>query len=333
MDPRVTGPVEQLLRSVQQRLWIEALCERERRAAWVSAVAVLGGAAWHLGLRAHPGYWTAAAALVVLTLPVALAALSGWPAAAEAARRADAWFDGKELMTSAHDQLLRAPSERAGAADFVLARAAESAIVWRERLARRRLRLGLRRLSAPLAVALVGGFLHLLPGRAPSAALHAVPAGAARDGAADAPAAGPAGDVLAWSRPAPPATAPTADPETGAVAAPGSDGAEPSPTARGSGAGPGTGRLPGESAPREGVLDSASDEPLGTSFLDLPRPAGRDAAASRAIELGGDVPGGASKVPAAAPPAEATALAARADLPPVLRAYVAAYLRPSEDVR
>jgi len=224
---------------------------------------------------------------------------------------------------------------RAGAADFVLARAAESAIVWRERLARRRLRLGLRRLSAPLAVALVGGFLHLLPGRAPSAALHAVPAGAARDGAADAPAAGPAGDVLAWSRPAPPATAPTADPETGAVAAPGSDGAEPSSTARGSGsgAGPGTGRLPGDSAPRAGVLDAASDAPLGTSFVDLPRPAGRDAAASRAIELGGDVPGGASTVPAAAPPAEVTALEARADLPPVLRAYVAAYLRPSEDVR
>jgi hypothetical protein len=329
----MTAPVTLLLRSVQRRLWLEALCERERRALWVSAAVVLGGATWHLALGAHSGSATAAAALAVLAGPLGAALLSGRPPAAEAARRADAWFDGNELMTSAQDQLARRPAERAGAADFVVARAVEAAALWQTRLVTRPLRLGLRRLSAPLALVVVGGFLHLLPGRLPAA----VPAGPGRDAAAGgaAPVA-PAGDALAWRRPADPATAPRAGSPAasgGDTDAPTGDGVAPPALAHGRSSGPGAGNLPGASAPRDGVLHPGSDEPLGTSFVDLPRPEGRDAVGSRPVELGGEIPGSPGGSPAAAPGAQRVEGEAAPDLPPVLRAYVAAYLRRLGDVR
>jgi hypothetical protein len=329
MDPDVTAPVTLpvtvLVRAVQRRLWIESLYERERRAVWASAGVVLAGGAWHVAIHAHAGSWTAAVAVAVLAVPLALAVLTGRPPAEEAARRADAWFDGRELMTSAVDQLARPPAERAGAADFVLSRAAEAAVVWRDRLATRRLHLGLRRLAAPLVVALVGGFLHVLPGRV-------TPAGVAAGAAArSVTAVAPAGAPLAWSRP--PGPSATAAARTGALpAAPAEVVARDAATAErtspapGAAAGPGTGPLPGGAAPRDEVLHPRSAAPLDASFVDLPRADGRQADGSGAAELAGDVPPAASGEPAAGP-AAAVELGARPDLPPALRAYVAAYLR------
>ncbi len=330
MDPDVTAPVTLpvmvLVRAVQRRLWIESLYERERRAVWASAGVVLAGGAWHVAIRAHAGSWTGAAALAVLAVPLVLAVLAGRAPAEEAARRADAWFDGRELMTSAVDQLVRPPAERAGAADLVLSRAAEAAVLWRERLAARRLHLGLRHLAAPLVVSLVGGFLHVLPGRVAPASV--APGAAARSATAVAP----AGDPLAWSRPA--GTPATAAARTGAspaapaeVVARDAATGEPTLPAPGAAAGPGTGPLPGGAAPRDEVLRPQSAAPLGASFVDLPRADGRQADGSGAAKLAGDIPRAASGEPGAARPAATVELGARPDLPPALRAYVAAYLR------
>jgi hypothetical protein len=261
-------------------------------------------------------------ALAVLVVPAALALVAGPPPAAAAVRRIDAWFGGRELMTSAWDQLARPPAARAGAADFVVARAAEAATRWRAELAQRPRRLGLRRFAAPVALALVGAFLHLLPGRAPLA----------RPGDRAARSAPAPADVLAWREPASrdpgvarrdPAIAP-AEPDARETAAVGD--APPAARAPASPAGGGTGALPGTSAPTGRLDASAPDARLATSFVDVPRVDGREGAGSGGAPLDATPPAVPRRAATAAPPAAAGALDARPDLPPALRAYAAAYL-------
>jgi hypothetical protein len=328
-----------LLAAVRRRLWIERLWDDVQRTAWASAALVLGGAAWHLALHAHSGSWTAMGAGAVLAVPL-LARLGGRPSSTAAARCADRWFDGNELMTSAHDQLCRNPTDRAGAADFVLASAAESAVRWGPQLRARPLGVAPGKLGGPLLLALVGGFLHLLPGHVPADAR-------ARGGPSTVRAAGghaakppPSdGNLTAWRQPAERSAAVDAHASFAGVAPEGAavEGTVDLPaetTARvPTGGEAGTGNLPGSSASGAGAPDvPARDEPLAARFVDVPRRGGRSTADASTVELTTEPPGDGPRVAATPPAAEGADVRAGLRLSPVLRAYVAAYLRRLAEV-
>ena len=328
--------VTAFLHTIRRRLWIEALCARQARAAWAGAGVVVAGATCRLVLGWRTEWWTALIALVPLAVAPALALWTGGPSLANAARRADLWFDGAELLTSAHDQLRRAPAERAGAADFVIARAGEAVLRWRALLETRALPVGPPRFGAPIAVALIGGFLYLLP---------AAPArrAAIEDSATVATASGPPvatheRNLLAWRDTAGDAT-PTRAPSLGrprgeatpdergaigATSAPLAAAASGAPSQQSAGEGEG-GRSAGSSAPRVEAGDRpANVERLATTYVDIPRPERRAGSGSVALE---PEPARIDPLPAAGRSAASArvALTRRAFLAPALRAYLDAY--------
>ena len=153
-----------LLRAVRRRLWLEAVAVGARRGAWVGAALTGLGATVHLALQAHaytPVFFGAAIVLVASTLA---AAASGRPAPTGAAAHADAWFAGRDLLSSTVDLLERRPSERPAAARFVLESAEQHSRAWLAALRPIRESLRVERFFAPCALLGVFFFMYGLPG-------------------------------------------------------------------------------------------------------------------------------------------------------------------------
>lgn len=338
MNAPESRSTRRLLRAVQNRTWLQGVLDAGVRAAWAAAAIVMLGGAVHLAVRAHSGRITAILAVLVVGLPVAFALLRRRPALAVAARLADAWFDGRALMTSACDQLSRPEAERAGAAGFVLVQADARAADWQRRLGAVRPLMGARRLHPVLACMLLGAFLHLLPGTLPASEV----ARDARLGVARA---------TSPARPASPASEPA--PVPGAARADGEAQGErarerPSAGPEASGAvpererGPATGTAPevggasggreaGRAAP-DGELAPVPVDVSSPSFelAEIARPAGRQGAGPGLLLATPGEPGAAASAGPVAP-ATPIGVATREELAPVLRAYVRRYLESLEE--
>ena len=95
--------VLRLVRGVQLRLWLASIAQSALRGAWVGAGLVGVGATLHVVLRAHAiGRALRAGAGVLFGFTLAAAA-AGRPALRGAAASADAWFGGRDLLSSAVD--------------------------------------------------------------------------------------------------------------------------------------------------------------------------------------------------------------------------------------
>lgn len=112
-----------LLRSVRRGLWVRDLLTRAVRLATLLVVLLGASALVHLAVRPLPGTAILRASWLALPLILGAAALTTRPTLDRAAREADRLYEGAEVFTSALEQLLRRPTDRAGAAGFVLAQA------------------------------------------------------------------------------------------------------------------------------------------------------------------------------------------------------------------
>lgn len=336
MNPSPGRSTEQFLRAIRRRAWAEVAIETGLRAAWWASAAVVLGGVSHLVLRAHSGRATVALALVALLGPVVVALLRHRPSLDRAARIADGWFAGAGLMTAARDQLERSSSERAGAADFVIASADERAPVWRARLRSERRLPSSSRSYGPVVVALVGVFLHLLPGASLPRPVEdgSPPAQAAvsteqRSRAALEPRSGHESATGRSERPRglpePGAhRSAAAAPEgltSAALSLPGADSAG-SPGLAGD---PTGGTSPGRAAPREAKPAAETLEPLPSEFVQIPSRRATQEQGVGAVEL---FPTALDElwVESTPAPLRPVEVAGRAELGPELRAYFAAYL-------
>jgi hypothetical protein len=231
----------------------------------------------------------------------------------------------------------------------VLARADAMADVWRARLHSKRRPLGLRRFYAPLAVTMMGAFLHSLVGAVPVPSAERVAMGPTLVTEPPAPEALKASSgLLAWrlepergsadSRDGSPfLTLPPGDPaasarDTSFHAAPegGRSAGSPAPATDGA---PGTTQA-GTSEPNDTARHPArSEEQLSVMYLEIPRPSGDDATGAAGVEL--DTGFIVDSAPAAAESTQAARtvdVPTRVNLAPTQRAYVAAYLRAIGDL-
>jgi hypothetical protein len=344
------NPSERFLHRVRNRLWAREILDLIARAAWVSAALLLAAGTLHVTQRGHSGLVALVAAAAVPTLALVFGLLARRPGPTSAARSADRWFGGKSLMTSALDQLGRAPAERAGAAGFVLERADGSAVSWQGRLSLVSPLLPARRLVLPLLLAGAGAYLYLLPGADPGEAPRAAAeetgdeAGAPEMDQGEEDAAG----LLVWHQ-----AATERDPDSASSAA---HRAETVPTAAPLGAGheapaeelsplPGAettarapldpaaapnqaaGSRPGSSrAHREEFLGPGVPLQIEVSYVEIARAEADPGLGSSGTPLETRSPGGAPPVESAAAAARQGRVPARAALAPALRGYVAEFL-------
>lgn len=126
-------PALALVRQVRNRLWRAAMLRQLLAGLWIAAGLCLLGGCWHLFFQAlHPETFI----LLGLSPPVlalAHALLRRRPTGSQAARQADAWFQGHALLVSAWE--LQEKSTLTPTAQLVLQRAASAAGAWRDEAA------------------------------------------------------------------------------------------------------------------------------------------------------------------------------------------------------
>jgi hypothetical protein len=155
--PRTTA----LVRQVRNRLWLKAGIGTLIHGLWLAAgLLLLGGLTHRFALPLPRGMLLA---LALLPPAAALAGALIWhrPPAAAAARKADRWFDGHNLITSAWE--LHRRSGLTPTAALILARAETASTGWRNRLARERALHWPRHGTLALLLAATGLFLLQLP--------------------------------------------------------------------------------------------------------------------------------------------------------------------------
>lgn len=336
-----THPALALVRQVRNRLWLAAMLRQLLAGLWIGAGLCLLGGCWHLFFQAlHPETF-----LLLGLSPPALALVHALlrrrPTGSQAARQADAWFQGHALLVSAWE--LQEKSTLTPTAQLVLQRAASAAGTWRDSVAGK---LPLRwPQSGTLALLLAATGLLLL--QLPSKAWLSSPAPQPQGDRSQASLGAPSPSLQA--------TTPEARTSTPTVAA-----AAPEAQARDAAGGPpdATARaLPqGEAAAdTRAVTALATPSPLasgkesGTRAGDQPGrqhdqtveptaslPVREQAIARQAGDQGGTASGGKAGIDGAAPqPGSASVVAATRSLqaghhahyPPAQRHYIARYFQ------
>jgi len=340
MDRSLTSargaPTLRLLGSVRNRLLARKLCDSAVGSAWAGALLVIGGGIAHLAILADSGRATLwlAPMLVAATLAIGLARR---PSLERAAREADVRFEGRGLLVSALDQLLRRPADRAGMAEFVIASADAAATAWRRRPSAGAPGLRPVRLYAPLFACSFGLFLHALPG-AGSGHSAAVATGRTSELTSRDPAAhskepswkiltepDPVSTPPSHTSPAPSAGGPTRaapapeDEPLPEAAAPSSDAIVRQATSAG-----GKGIAAGDAEPSDVSSQSRNEHtPLAVDYRETVRGPGRHGGGVGEFDGLGPADEGQRPQPSPAGSVDVP----RLELGPDLRAYIGAYLR------
>lgn len=152
-----------LISAVRRQLWFQAAASASGRHLRSGAAMLLAASLYHLFASPLNSALAVAVALLPLLLGMMTVLLRRRPHSATAARTADHWFDGKNLITSAWELRQRSAAHPA-TAGLLLLRAETAAAQWRQQVATRQ-PLRWPRLTAPLMIALTALFLLQLPSK------------------------------------------------------------------------------------------------------------------------------------------------------------------------
>ena len=152
-----------LISAVRRQLWLQAAVNTIGRHLRISTAILLTAGLFHLFARPLNGGLVMALALLPLLLGVLATLIRQRPPLASAARTADRWFDGKNLITSAWE-LRQRPAAHAASAGLLLLRAEAAAGQWRQQVSALQ-PLRWPPLALPLMVALTALFLLQLPSK------------------------------------------------------------------------------------------------------------------------------------------------------------------------
>jgi hypothetical protein len=153
-----------LVDAVRRRLWLQACVDAAVRGLRLGGAVLLAGGAYHLLAHAVPVALVAALALLPLAAELLVGLLRRRPGRAAAARIADQWFDGKNLLASAWELRRRAGATSA-TAELVVARARTAARQWLPRLPAEHPVRRPQAVAVPIMLALIGAFLLQLPSK------------------------------------------------------------------------------------------------------------------------------------------------------------------------
>lgn len=171
VSKRLSSPTHALIGAVRHRVWLQSTVNAISRDVRLSGGVLLAGGLYHLFVHALRTGPVVTLALLPLAAGLFYALFRRRPEPAAAARSADIWFDGKNLITSAWE-LLRRRGDHSPVDQLVVARAHAAAEQWRKRIAAQRPLRWPYRISTPLLLALTGVLLLQLPSKEWLARFH-----------------------------------------------------------------------------------------------------------------------------------------------------------------
>lgn len=153
-----------LIGAVRNRLWLQCAVDAAGRGVRLGGGVLLAGGLYHLFAHAVPTAPLVTLALLPLVVGLVVVLCRQRPGFAAAARAADIWFDGKNLITSAWE-LLQLRGDYSSTDELVVARAQAVAPQWRRRIAAMQPLRWPHRMTAPFLLALTGLLLLQLPSK------------------------------------------------------------------------------------------------------------------------------------------------------------------------
>jgi hypothetical protein len=153
-----------LIGAVRDRLWLQCAVDAGSRDVRLAGAVLLIGGLYHLFVHAIHAGPVVALAVLPLVMGLVVVLFRRRPGSAAAARTADIWFDGKNLITSAWE-LLQRRSDHSSTDELVVARAQAVAAQWRRQLASVQPLRWPQRVTTPLLLALTGLLLLQLPSK------------------------------------------------------------------------------------------------------------------------------------------------------------------------
>jgi len=159
-----TADAISLIDAIRNRLWFQRSVDALAASLRICGVISLAGGLYHVFIHAA----SADVVVIMAVMPIVGALLAAMfrrrPDLATAARTADVWFDGKNLMTSAWD-LFQRHGRHSSMEELVMARARAVAPQWRQRIASVRPIRYSHPITIPLILILCGIFLLQLPSK------------------------------------------------------------------------------------------------------------------------------------------------------------------------
>jgi len=162
-NPR-TADAMSLIDAIRNRLWFQRSVEAVAASLRICGVISLAGGLYHLFIHAASAGFVVIMALMPIVGALLAVMFRRRPDLATAARTADVWFDGKNLMTSAWD-LFQRHGRHSSMEELVMARARAVAPQWRQRIASVRPIRYSHPITMPLILTLCGIFLLQLPSK------------------------------------------------------------------------------------------------------------------------------------------------------------------------
>jgi len=159
-----TADAKPLIDAIRNRLWFQRTVDVVAASLRICGGISLAGGLFHVFIHAASTEFVVIMAVMPIVGALLAVMFRHRPDLATAARTADIWFDGKNLMTSAWD-LFQRHDGHSSMEELVMARAREVAPQWRERIASVRPIRYSHPITMPLILILCGIFLLQLPSK------------------------------------------------------------------------------------------------------------------------------------------------------------------------
>lgn len=153
-----------LISAVRNRLWLQSAADTVNRGTWIGGGIIISGGLYHLFVHALQVGILVTLGLLPLATGLLVVLFRHRPGSNIAARAADNWFDGKNLITSAWELQQRCGGH-SSMDKLVMRRAQAAALQWRRRIASEHPVRWPPRMTMPLLLALTGIFLLQLPSK------------------------------------------------------------------------------------------------------------------------------------------------------------------------
>jgi hypothetical protein len=155
---------QSLISAVRNRLWLQCAADILNRGVWIGCGILISGGLYHLFVHALQIGILITLGMLPLAAGLLVVLFRHRPGSNIAARTADIWFDGKNLITSAWE-LHQQCGGHSAMDKLVMRRAQTAALHWRRRIASERPVRWPHRMTMPLLLALTGIFLLQLPSK------------------------------------------------------------------------------------------------------------------------------------------------------------------------
>jgi len=159
-----TADAISLIDAIRNRLWFQRFVDAVAASLRICGGILLAGGLYHVFIHAASAGFVVIMAVMPIVGALLAVTFRHRPDLATAARTADVWFDGKNLMTSAWD-LFQRHGRHSSMEELVMARARAVAPQWRQRIASVRPIKYSHPLPMPLILTLCGIFLLQLPSK------------------------------------------------------------------------------------------------------------------------------------------------------------------------